>query len=357
MTAKKIAGVAVAVLLFVVIYSTTFARSPVQAVANCPQVIDQIARDHQAFQRKVADDGMRFLLDDTVSTASAGLTPILADSSDPTLALASKVQTYKEEFESSQARYEKWRVTFKELVTCIDTKGCSLVDMVRRQNKALQEWFESLTDEGTQAAIERVRKASSLLQNYTSRLAGTAQGGMSAAVSCMNQYQERAHQLAEPVHLGNPPATQPKPEQPKPKSPPEQPKPKSGGPSTSTLVDLGLAAGGAVVGGAVLAHAIGNQAPDCTLQETAAMNATTSMQNAITSLSACGGNTSCLNAREGALNSAMQPLLNALSNLCTCMGSSVGSQFSASEKAAIQQFWSQLRSMGFNPGTLPSCFQ
>jgi hypothetical protein len=167
----------------------------------------------------------------------------------------------------------------------------------------------------------------------------------------MNQYQQRAEQLAEPVDL-NPP---PKP--PEPKSPPKPPKPKSGGPGTGTLVGVGALVGGGALGGLIIKNAMANQAPDCTLQETAAMNGLTAAENALNSLSACGGNTSCWNARIGAFNSAWSSAASAIGNWCTCLGPSAGSQLSASDKAAIQQIWPLIRSMGLNPGTLPSCFQ
>ena len=362
MTAKI---ASVAVLLFLVIYSATpssgRAQAGVQAGGNCSQVIDQIARDHEALQRDARRKGFKFLIDDTVSTASAGLKPILEDSSNPTLFLAGKLQTYKEEFDSWKALCEKYQATFKDIEECAAKPGCSLVDLAKRQNKAIREWLESLTDEGTQATIERVREASSLLQNYNSRLLGTAQGSMSAAVSCMNQYDKLAHQLAEPVDLSKSSPKQPKPKsppkQPAPKSPPEQLKPKSAGPGVGTAVGVGALVGGGALGGLIIKNAMANKAPDCTSQYTAAMTAMTSMQNATNSLMACGGNSSCYNARMGAVNSAMQPLLSAASGLCTCWGSSVGSQLSASDKAAIQQLWSLLRSDGLNPGALPSCFQ
>ena len=77
----------------------------------------------------------------------------------------------------------------------------------------LNEWVQLLGDDGISAAAERVNKASSMVSNTISGAQGIAQGGITGAVSCMNQDLQGA-QSAEgnAVDRGDssaPPAQQP----------------------------------------------------------------------------------------------------------------------------------------------------
>ena len=250
----KIASVAVPlfVALSWIAPSSAQAQAGVQVGENCSQVIRQNDSNLQAFRSEAEKQGLGFLRDDAVSSASAEVTRIFQDSGNPTAAFIGDVQNFKDQLSNWEATCKKYQVALKDIIECADSgkPGC-LADLAKRQNKAIGEWLQSLLNEGTQAAIERVRKASSLLNSYVSRVAGTGLGSASAAVSCMNQYQQTARQSAqpaEPVTL-NPPPTQSK---------PESGAKSGGGLSKGTIVTGALVAG--AVGAGLAAKAAANKA-------------------------------------------------------------------------------------------------
>ena len=128
------------------------------------------------------------------------------------------------------------------------------------------------------------------------------------------------------------------------------------GMSPSTALTLAAAGAGLAVAGVGLASQAAEETAKCDSQETAAMTAMTSTQNALNYLAACGTQ-SCWDSRWGAFTSAWSSWANALGNWCTCMGANVSSYLGASEKAAIQELWMIGPSIGLYPGSLPSCFK
>jgi len=346
----------VAVLLVAVLEWTAPSPALAQAGGSCSQVLSQVTRQHAAFHKEAEKQGLDFLSDETFSHATAAVEPLLEDA--PMLAHAAEVKGYKEAFESWQEACERHRVTFQNLVDCINTKGCSLADHIRRQTKAFQEWYASTASGGPQASMERVRKASALLNDYTAKLGDSAKGSMREAVECMNSYEARALQSADPVNAGTPPNGS------KPGGPAAQPAPapgeKKSGHSAGTKVVGVLAAAGVGLGAAVYVSKLSEDSaaatPNCSSQESAAMSALGTVQNQTNALAACGSSQSCYNSRWSAYTSAWSTFTNSLSTLCSCMGYS-GNSMSASEKAAIQQMWAAAPASGFNPGTLPSCFR
>ena len=97
------------------------------------------------------------------------------------------------------------------------------------------------------------------------------------------------------------------------------------------------------------------EAAKCDAQETAMTNTMNAMVNAANNLNACGGSMTCYDSRLPALKSAWQTAASAAGNYCTCAGAYT--QLSASEKEAVQWAWSAAKQMGWNAGTLPSCFR
>jgi hypothetical protein len=328
---------------------TARAQAVISGGQSCSQMISKIDRDLGAFQKGMRDDTIDFIKSDALDAAGDAVSPII-DSS-PTLAGAAKAQEYIDVLQRWRDTCSRYRTTFEDLESCVNTKGCSLLDLAKRQNQALKEWLDGIVSDNSPASLERVRKASSLLRNYTTQLEGNLEGGVNGALSCLKDYQQRAnYNNPDPVDLRPPPPATPAP------APVPAPAPKSGGgASVGKLVGVTLAGAAAVVGGVVLAKEIDKQLNDCSSQETAAMNGMTSTQNAVNNLVACGASTSCYDSRVGTFNSAWSSWANALGNWCNCLGVSV--PVSSTEKTAIQQLWASVRSIGLNPGTMPSCFQ
>jgi len=330
---------------------------------NCSQMLSQLNRDLGAFQKDLTKSGVDFLSDEVAKATKESITPHLKDT--PFLDDVARISAYKEQLENLQQELKQYQAELDALLKCFNTKGSTLLGCASQSGKkVVRDWVKS---KSMSEAAKRVKEASSLVKTYTARLQGTAQGSIGAAVSCLNDYQNAAQAKADQANLSNPPAGQTKP----------TPKSGAGGGSTSGATSgatTAAASGGGGAGGAVLISvlAIGGGAAlglavkaasdkanasgaSCTSQESATMAALSSVQNAVNSLTACGTNSACFDSRFGTYTSAFSKFGSALGSWCTCLGVSV--QVDASEKAAIQQLWASAPALGFNPGTLPSCFR
>jgi hypothetical protein len=360
--AAKLTSVALVLLIGFQPAVPLFAQAPGIAGGQCSQVISQNDAELQAFQEQARNQTIDFARNDALSAASSGLKKMFENTSNATMELANKALEFKDRYEGYQAELERYNVTLKELQKCLEGKNCDVIGFAKRQSEVISRWLQSLLGEGLQVAIDRVRTASSLLQSYLTRLAGTAMGSMSAAVSCIDQYQKdaaRNSQRPDPRDAVDFRDPQPVPRDPQPiraEPIPTQPNPTPGASGGGGVSDgtRGLIALGAGLG-ALGAVAYILLSPSCTSQETATTNAITTMTNALNALVACGGNQSCDNSKRPAFNSAWNAAAAAIGEWCNCLGTDSG--LSASEKASISQLWPQIRSMGLDPGTMPSCFR
>jgi len=131
----------------------------------------------------------------------------------------------------------------------------------------------------------------------------------------------------------------------------------SGGAGVGTAIGVGAGVAAAAVSGVAIAKAIQQStAPDCSSFQATANSKLSAFQSTLVPLEICAATprANCT-SQENAVNSSISSLLNTLGGWCICMGQSA--ELSASDKAAVQDAFSQLRSLGINPGTLPSCFQ
>lgn len=146
------------------------------------------------------------------------------------------------------------------------------------------------------------------------------------------------------------------------------------GASTGAVAGSGAAAGGglsatgialtsaAVAGGVVATKAVvdATKGPSCSSEETALNNAGQTFSNDINTYVSCS-NAARTSAQQNACDnqylSAFQKFLNSASAYCSCVGPAASADISADDKAAVRELFNELRSIGLNPGTLPSCYQ
>ena len=139
---------------------------------TCAQVISRLDNDLGAFQKDLTKSHVDFVSDDVAKATKEGISPILEHS--PTLEGAAKIIEHREQLIDLQQKLQEYQATFDDLVKCINTKGCKLLDHAKRSSKAVWEYVSSL---GEPASAARVKEAAALLKTYTARLQGTAQGG------------------------------------------------------------------------------------------------------------------------------------------------------------------------------------
>jgi hypothetical protein len=132
-----------------------------------------------------------------------------------------------------------------------------------------------------------------------------------------------------------------------------------GGLSTGAITGIAVA-GGAAVAGAVYIPKLIDEAkgPQCTSEESRLESTANGFLTADQNYLNCAVNTrNVCTAQFNAFQSAVQTYFQAAGDLCTCFGPEFASQLSAADKAAVQQAFNELRSEGFNLGTLPSCYR
>ena len=126
---------------------------------------------------------------------------------------------------------------------------------------------------------------------------------------------------------------------------------------TAIAVTAGAIAGGAVATKAVVDAVSG---PSCTAQQTAVENGVNSLVNSLNTFEVCVNSARTLAARDACyatFSRAYQTFLSQVSDLCSCLGPDATSESSSEEKAAVRELFSLIRSLGFNLGSIPSCFQ
>jgi hypothetical protein len=132
-----------------------------------------------------------------------------------------------------------------------------------------------------------------------------------------------------------------------------------GGLSTGAITGIAVA-GGAAVAGAVYIPKLINEAsgPQCTSELSRLESTSNGLVNTEQNYSNCTISTrNVCTAQFNAFQSAAQAYFQAAGDLCTCLGPSFSTQLSAADKSAVQEAFNELRSEGFNLGTLPACYR
>jgi len=381
MTARTVSAVVplVAVLSWI---APSAARAQVglhvPAGATCAPAIERLTSDLTEFQKDAQDQGLDFITAGTVPIGGAGLHWGPSEWNNPTLANAAQLQAYRETMNQWVDGVQRYRVVLTQFENCtianpppppvpgpdgtVPVGGIGLTwencvtTYSTRLEPVVQQYARTLLRQPAQKAMQSVRKASSLVRNYATKLGTPTSGAFGNVSGCVNDYQVRAQQVADSVSPSNSPVSQLAP-QPKAKAGSGGTAAKSGALFSPTeTVLLGVVGAGAATAVALrAAEEAKNEAANCDSQETAMMNTVTAMQNAANNLAACGGNVTCYNSRFPALQSTWQTAASAAGNYCTCSGAHT--QLSASEKEMVQWVWSAAAQMGWNPGTLPSCFK
>lgn len=352
MVARTSAVVALLCAMFV--SNAPYAAAPAaQSGGNCAADIDRADRDLKEFGRELKKNNIDFISTDVTGASLTDIKSTL--SGKPDQVITSHVQEMKEQIDGWVETAKNYKVAMDDILTCLNTKGCSMIELAKRQNAALSKWIKSLGDEGLTKASERVKEASSILQSFNNKALNMATGTMTRAANCIaDKTQAPASTSAGAVDLRGTAADGAKQAAPR-GAAPAQPT-AGGGPSLGKALGVTALGAGAVAGGIIYGPQLfsGLSGPNCSSQESALNSAINSLISATNSLSACNSNTSCLNSRLGAVNSSVAAIPNIAGSLCACMGST---PVDAATKATLADLFNQMRSLGQNPGSLPSCFR
>jgi hypothetical protein len=229
---------------------TSATPAPVLA-QSCAEVVANLQVKTAALNNEARLNSADFLRDELVGPALDTAKRTLAGSGDPTVAAYNQVQDAREKAQAWIDRLNSYDGFVTRLQECHAT-SCNMLDFVNRENvlsrlagaaqDKLNEWVQSLADSGITAAAERVNKVSSIVKNTLSGAQGIAEGGVTGAVNCMNQYvQNAAIARADAVDTGS--------------STPGVTAPPRSGSGVGKIIGMTALLGGAAVAGVLVASA------------------------------------------------------------------------------------------------------
>lgn len=351
-------------------------------VANAtPSCEREIARQDAALRRFDADvkqASVGLVTDDVGRSALNAIKRRL--SGDPTYDALEEIKEHWDNYQEYLGKLRAFQDVLTDIGRCVKKGGSPLgcyreLDQrnagadarLQKINAAHKRFLESLGNQSANQAAERVERARGIVENMTRRAgnlaADAAEGGIRA---CLEDYESRVELAREspPVDLRQaPPANSPP--QPPPSSPPANggsaaAAPRGGGgmgAGTALAVVGGLAAAGGTA--FVVAQQAGLMGPQCGQYETEANNKLNNEFNvAVNNLVRCLATpfAACTSQRNN-VNTAISSVLGTLGNWCSCLGGADTSQIAPAYRSQLQSAFSDLRALGVNPGTLPSCFR
>lgn len=356
---------------------------PVLSVAGSANVTPscerEIARQEAALRRFDADAkraSVGLAADDVGRTALNAMKKRL--SGDPTY---DALEAIKENWDDYQDYLDKLRAfqdVLADIGRCVKVGGspagcyreleqrnAGADARLQKINAAHKQFLDSLDNQSVNQAAERVERARGLVENLTSRAGSLATDAAAGGISaCFQDYESRVEVAREsqPVDLRSSPPSMPPPQPPT--APPTSGTGAAAGPGGGGMgagTALALVGGLAAAGGAayVVAQQAGLMGPQCSQYETEANNKLNNEFNvAVNNLVRCAATpfAACTSQRTN-LNGAISSVLNTLGSWCSCLGGADTSQISPAYRSQLQSAFSDLRALGVNPGTLPSCFR
>ena len=179
---------------------TSAAPAPLLA-QTCSQVVANLQARTAALNNEARVNSANFLLDELVGPALERAKRTLDGTGDPTVAAYNQVQDAREKAQAWIDRLNSYDAFFSRLVEC-GKSGCNMFKFIEDEKKRsqlaeaaqdkLNEWVQSLGDNGITAAAERVNKVAGIVKNTVATAQGIAQDGITGAVSCMGQYVQTA---------------------------------------------------------------------------------------------------------------------------------------------------------------------
>lgn len=368
MTAKNVTTVGLLLLLLLP------ARSPFSATPSAqmsPSCNREMARQEAALRQFDADakrESMNFMLDDARRAALSGVKARLEG--DPTADGLAEMNQKWEEWQEYIEQGKTIETMLAKLSQCLKAgmKGClnELLESNRessrllgRVNNALNEWIKSLGNDPISKAAERVERASGIMHNLTTQAGNLATGAATGAMqNCFRETERRVEARRDPVDTRSAQPQSP------PLSPAHPAPQKSGGNGgTGSGGGMGartvaaLAAGGVAAGVGVYALNEYAKQAQCNQYETEANSKLNGVIDAVNALLQCGTSASCASSRQSGVNSALSSLNSTIGSWCACLGPDAATELTAEDKASVRDLFSQMRSLGVNPGTLPGCFR
>ena len=150
------------------------------APSLCTDELHGLSNDLNAFADEAQKEGVKFAVDDGFKTTRASM----GDAAAGKIGMRQYAKDYKT-LKADVDKVKKQADSIAEVKKCVDTKGCSLIDLSEKVNRELREWVKSLGTQGLQEAADRVDKAAAFYQDYTKRLEQHNEKITNGAAKCL----------------------------------------------------------------------------------------------------------------------------------------------------------------------------
>jgi hypothetical protein len=164
------------------------------SAADCGAVLQQVQADAAAFQAEAERQGVKSVADAALDPALKSAKRALVEAGGEEAERLEKLADAKDLLKSWSERVAGTQVFLFELNACLHggPAGClsQLIATVNAENRA---YVQALAGENAADAAARVDKAASFLNDYVSRLNGSATGSIAAAASCLQGPIDAAH--------------------------------------------------------------------------------------------------------------------------------------------------------------------
>ncbi len=157
------------------------------APSACTEELQGLSSDLESFVDEAQREGLHFAANDALKTTRQSLDSMKGAAKD---AAASKLGLKQFAYDYKILKTEvdsmkKDADNFLEIKKCIETKGCSLIELSRKYDQEFKEWLKGLSTQGIHEATDRVDKASAFYRDYTKRLTRRNDKIINGAAKCL----------------------------------------------------------------------------------------------------------------------------------------------------------------------------
>jgi len=157
------------------------------APSLCTEELRGLSNDLESFGKEAQNEGMQFTVDDALKTTRQSLAAAgnaAADSAAAKIGMKQYADDYKI-LKAEAERVKKEADGLYEIKKCVETKGCSLIELSKKFDQDFKEYLKSLSTQGLHEAADRVDKAAAFYTNYVHRLEQHNEKIVNGAAKCL----------------------------------------------------------------------------------------------------------------------------------------------------------------------------
>jgi hypothetical protein len=158
------------------------------APSLCADELRALDSELNSFAAEAQNEGLKFTVEDALKTTRQSLKAAGSAAKDSGAGKLGMKQ-YADDYKILKAEVDKVKKEgdyIIEIKKCLDTKGCSLIQLGKRYDQEFKDWIKGLSAQGVHEASDRVDKAAKFYQGYTKRLEQHNENIINGAAKCIS---------------------------------------------------------------------------------------------------------------------------------------------------------------------------